>query len=237
MMMHSMDGRTFSVARLGLAGLSACLLFARAAVGADYAMTDSTLDAGGGWVSNGATSCAFSWGPSQPTGAHQVGTHAERAGFLARWVMFAAADIDGDGLADELDNDDDGDGLDDRAEMAGTVFPNGVITDPTVSDSDGDGATDGQELRHLTNPTDASSLFCIEGVTFDDDLGWKIIEFSGRGNGQAYRVLRRATPDGPNLSTQTLNVAGGTAPWYNVSAATIDVVETNRCYYILQLVQ
>jgi uncharacterized repeat protein (TIGR02543 family) len=61
-------------------------------------------------------------------------------------------DTDHDGIGDNADPDDDGDGLSDEDEI------NIHHTDPKLADSDGDGLSDPNELQvHLTNPNLADS--------------------------------------------------------------------------------
>ena len=66
-------------------------------------------------------------------------------------------DTDDDGIGDNADTDDDGDGLSDNDEI------NTHLTNPKRADSDGDGLTDPAEIQtHLTNPnladTDSDGL-------------------------------------------------------------------------------
>ncbi|MFP6584993.1 MAG: choice-of-anchor Q domain-containing protein [Candidatus Hydrogenedentota bacterium] len=58
------------------------------------------------------------------------------------------SDLDGDGIRDYLDADDDGDGLSDLDEI------NLYGTDPRNADSDGDGVSDGQEIAAGADPND-----------------------------------------------------------------------------------
>ncbi len=66
------------------------------------------------------------------------------------------ADLDGDGIGNACDDDDDGDGLLDTVETnTGTfVDSSDTGTDPLDPDSDGDGIGDGIELAWGTDPTD-----------------------------------------------------------------------------------
>jgi hypothetical protein len=60
-------------------------------------------------------------------------------------------DIDGDGIPNSTDTDDDGDGLSDTEE-------NTLGTDPLRADTDRDGVNDGQEVTDGTDPLDGSSF-------------------------------------------------------------------------------
>ncbi len=65
------------------------------------------------------------------------------------------ADLDGDGIADVLDDDMDGDGLDNEDELTGKL---GVVTDPRRRDTDGDRWPDGLEVEAGSNPLSAASV-------------------------------------------------------------------------------
>ena len=80
-------------------------------------------------------------------------------------ALEAAADSDGDGVADEDDAfpndpnesaDSDGDGLGDNAETDTGIYvsPTNTGTDPNDSDSDDDGISDGAEVTNGSDPND-----------------------------------------------------------------------------------
>jgi len=73
-----------------------------------------------------------------------------------------SADTDGDGSVDDVDNDDDNDGVADASEIA-----NG--TDPLNPDSDGDGANDLIDTRPLNPSGDSDGDGLIDDVDSDDD--------------------------------------------------------------------
>ena len=70
-----------------------------------------------------------------------------------------SVDLDGDGIANVLDDDDDGDGLPDGVESNTAIFVSAsdTGTDPLDPDSDGDGFEDGSEVVAGTDPNDPSS--------------------------------------------------------------------------------
>jgi len=68
-------------------------------------------------------------------------------------------DIDGDGIPNSVDTDDDGDGISDVEEIA-------LGTDPLDADTDNDGVNDGQEVLDGSNPTDRGSSIEVIGRTF-----------------------------------------------------------------------
>ena len=63
---------------------------------------------------------------------------------------FEIADLDRDGIPDDIDDDDDGDNVKDAVEI-------GLGTDPRNPDTDGDGLNDGSELLRNTNPKNADT--------------------------------------------------------------------------------
>ncbi len=81
-----------------------------------------------------------------------------RAGFLqAVAVRRPDLDTDGDGVPDELDRDNDGDGLFDIDEITGAAFGGHAATDPNNPDTSGDGMSDGDKARGR------ESLFVVFG--------------------------------------------------------------------------
>ena len=81
-------------------------------------------------------------------------------GFLAIVVgALPNLDLDGDLAQFFLDEDDDGDGLEDIHETGTGFFVSATNTgsSPTVTDTDGDGFNDGDELAAGSDPTNAAS--------------------------------------------------------------------------------
>lgn len=78
------------------------------------------------------------------------------------WPIVAGAlptlDVDGDGLASWLDDDDDGDGLLDPVETNTGVFVGASDTGTSAidADTDGDGLSDGDEVAGGSDPNDAN---------------------------------------------------------------------------------
>jgi hypothetical protein len=76
------------------------------------------------------------------------------------WPIVAGSlptlDVDTDGLASWLDEDDDGDGLMDAVETNTGVFEGAADTGASAvdEDSDGDGVSDGDEVSGGSNPND-----------------------------------------------------------------------------------
>jgi hypothetical protein len=80
------------------------------------------------------------------------------------WPIVAGAlptlDVDGDGLASWIDDDDDGDGLLDTVETNTGVFAGASDTGTSAvdADSDDDGFNDGDEVAAGSDPNDDQSL-------------------------------------------------------------------------------
>ena len=107
-----------------------------------------------------------------------------------------SVDLDGDGIANVLDGDDDGDGLPDAAESnTGTFVSAGDTgTDPLAVDSDGDGFEDGGEVVAGTNPNDPNSHpLAAAPVPFLSGPG--LAALAAGLAGVAYRRLRRRRDD------------------------------------------
>ncbi|VGO17072.1 hypothetical protein PDESU_05667 [Pontiella desulfatans] len=115
----------------------------------------------GGISTNGEYSNVSSWqqpvDPTQSTG----GDYVNQSGFLAGFIEQDGSDIDGDGLVDTLDPDNDNDGILDLAEISGSTFNPPVPTDPNKDDSDGDGSSDMAEFLFGYDPTNPDSRFQI----------------------------------------------------------------------------
>jgi hypothetical protein len=106
-----------------------------AAAGGDYQLVAATAQPGG----------------IQTATAGGVGGLRNYAGFLGTFALRRDLDHDGNSLPDEWDDDNDGDGLEDGAELDGRDFAAawGVAapTDLNAPDSDGDGAATATNCR------------------------------------------------------------------------------------------
>ena len=93
---------------------------------------------------------------AQPGGiaVSTAGAIMNYAGFLGCAILRPNLDTDGDGMADEIDPDNDNDWLWDTQELDGSVFGPATSTEMNDPDSDDDGATDGEEAAAQTNPLD-----------------------------------------------------------------------------------
>jgi hypothetical protein len=106
-----------------------------------------------------------------------------------------SVDLDGDGIANVLDDDDDGDGLPDGAETDTGIFVSGgdTGTDPLIPDSDGDGFEDGSEVVAGSDPNDPSSFPAPTPVPSFSGPGLAALAFGLAA--VAYRKLRRRRDD------------------------------------------
>lgn len=168
---------------------------------------------GGGWVTNGSFRSVVVAGQAQPLGVTSNGAYRSLAGFMHTFVLNPLADHDVDGIADEIDQDDDNDSLPDIDELTGTAFEPAAVTDPMSADSDGDGQTDAAEARAGTNPLDAASVLAIVDVTFVD--GQVRIAWKGRQDFH-YHILAAPAVDALNTAAVvvgTASVVNGSGPW------------------------
>jgi hypothetical protein len=107
-----------------------------------------------------------------------------------------SVDLDGDGISNVLDGDDDGDGLPDGVESDTGIYasPGNTGTDPLDPDSDGDGFEDGGEVVAGTNPNDPSS-HPVAPVPVPFLSGPGLAALAVGMAGVAYRRLRRRRDD------------------------------------------
>ncbi len=203
-----------------------------------------------GWVCSGAGGLSTGGIPAVITYAHRgvcgqpggvtvsSGSGATNlAGFLhAVDLKQPATDTDGDGLADELDGDNDNDMLGDRLELGGQSFSPSTATDVNRADTDGDGMADGGELSAGTDPTDATSLFRITALrrTADDRLA---LQWTARADTvKRYRVLAADARgyDVPATPLATNQFAGGAGPWFQTMVAFTNSGPASNRFFTVQ---
>ena len=210
-----------------------------AAGAAAYTNSSSVFDASGCWSGHGTCSNLGAAGQSGGIATCSGGGFVNQAGFLHTFWMRGDLDRDQDGLPDEADPDNDGDGLDDTVELAGTAF---APTTPTLVnnlDSDGDGADDGAEAVAGTSPIDAGMQLKITSIAHDPVAG-ATVSWLARSN-KTYRVWSagqlRTAGSFTTLAGQTTAVGPAPAPWYHLehSWTDTDALTTNRRFYVIEV--
>ena len=201
--------------------------------GAQFTNRSSVLD-GSGTISSGGGYTNIS-AAGQPGGiaVSTGGSYVNQAGFLNTFSLKPSLDSDGDGLADEIDMDNDHDQLADATELAGSAFSPITPTLINLADTDGDGIADSAEAVAGSNPTDPNSLLEIVAIT--NAAGSRFITWQARGGNQKTYIVRGAnTAFGPYTTVVFSNtVAGGSAPWFDaIGNAGDPAAATNRFFAI-----
>jgi len=169
--------------------------------------------------------------------ANYAGGTINRAGFLNTFVMFPDRDTNGNGLPDELDPDNDGDGLWDHWEVTGEKFNPVTPTNPNLVDSDNNGISDFAEMIAGTNPNDIDAGFVI--IDVENTGGQREVTWTARGNHERIYVVRALDNsfDGtPSTVVWSNTVAGGVAPWYATTATLADPAATSR-FFAVQVIK
>jgi hypothetical protein len=195
---------------------------AAASVCAQPGLSAWTTDAGSSELTNGALRLVAAVGQGQPIAAVSADAGPTLyQGFLGGAVLFPNLDHDADGLCDEVDPDNDNDGLADLEELHGNLFPVTTITDVNKADSDGDGASDGAEAVMASNPLDSQSLLRLTQFQMEAD-GTVTLAWQAQG-GVRYRVDWGASLTDlhfANFMPGQVTATGGTGPWLDTVATT-----------------
>ena len=179
------------------------------------------LDGYGGRSTGGSLISVTAGGQPGSVGVSSGGALTHYAGFLGCVTLLPSLDTDGDGVADEIDPDNDNDDLSDLVEAAGDGFNPNTVTDINDPDSDDDGTTDGDESVAMTNPQDGNAFLHITEVDVPT-AGAAAITWAARG-GQTYRLYAQADLVGGAAALVTnVTAAGGAAPWFETTAVGTD---------------
>jgi hypothetical protein len=107
-------------------------------------------------------------------------------------ALEAALDTDLDGYPDDVDTDDDGDGVADVQELNKVMDP--YNAQDAAEDADGDGYDNGEEAATDTDPHDAGSFLEIEQAAASSNQAW--ISWQGS-RAVTYQVQSAGAPSGP----------------------------------------
>jgi hypothetical protein len=192
----------------------------------------SVLDSSGTRAAGGSFTNISAAGQPGGIAVSSGGSFVNQAGFLNTFMLKPGLDTDGDGLADELDQDNDGDGLADATEIGGSGFSPTTPTQVNVADTDGDGIPDGAESVAGTDPTNIDALLEIIRIT---QVGGQDISWIARG-GKTYVVHARTNLLAGTFTPIATNTAvGGTAPWFVTTNAIVDASNINAEFYAVEV--
>jgi hypothetical protein len=192
---------------------------------ADISRTSSVLDGSGGRSQGAVYANISSAGQPGGIGYTTSGGLAGRqnyAGFLGTFILRPDL-VDPHGVAYELSQDNDGDGLTDIGEILGAYFTPNTPTDPNSADSSGDGISDHAHAVAGTDPYGGiENALRILRVKFDGDeatITWLARE------GRTYHLYFSDDMTAfPNQYLGTFVGAPGSGPWQvttNVHTETI----------------
>jgi len=200
---------------------------------AQFTNRSSVMDGSGGQSAGGSYTNFSAAG--QPGGIQESsgGSYVNQAGFLQTFMLKPGLDTDGDGLANEIDQDNDGDQLTDATEISGNGFTPVTSTQVNQADSDGDDVIDGAEAAAGTDPTDAMSIFEVFRIA--QSSGQQIL-WTARG-GKTYIIHVRTNLLSGEFSPIATNLAvGGSAPWFVVTNSFVDVSSLPAEFYAVEVV-
>ena len=201
---------------------------------AQFVQECSVADGAGGRMTGGGLISIAAVAQPGAVAVSSGGAYTHYAGFLGCAILLPNLDTDADGLADELDPDNDDDGLTDLAETTGGEFDPLTTTDLNDPDSDDDGASDGAEAVAGTNPLDENAYLRITDLTVSADSP-ATVTWTARG-GKTYRLWHEDDLVGGAGGLIGYVLAfGGVAPWFETSANADDLtpgVAPDRAYII-----
>lgn len=200
---------------------------------AQYSNKSSVFNSSGAQASGGGFTNIHAVGQPSGTATAAGGCYVNQSGFLNTLLLQPSLDTDQDGLADELDLDNDNDGLTDAAEIDGSGFAPTTPTSVNLADTDGDGCPDGLESAAGTDPNDQNAAF--ELIAISNAVGDFTVAWLARGNNQKVYVVRASTDASQPYSTVLFSntVAGGSAPWFAVTASVDHACTSNAQFYAI----
>lgn len=195
----------------------------------------SVMDGSGTVSSGGALTNISAAGQPGGVAVSEGGSFVNQAGFLNTFLLKPSLDTDGDGVVDELDQDNDNDGLTDISEINGSSFSPFSPTHVNMADTDGDGIIDGFEAASGTDPDSEDSFLRLVAIS-NAPLG-RGIAWLARGNNEKTYVVRAFEDldimNGAVVYSNT--VAGGSAPWFAVTTSVVSVSSTNNQYFAVEV--
>ena len=204
---------------------------------AQFTNKSSVLDGSGTRSSCGSFTNLSAAGQPGGIAGSEGGGYVNQSGFLNTFLLQPGLDTDRDGLADELDPDNDNDGLTDAMEISGSAFNPATPTLVNVADTDGDGQLDGWEAVAGTDPTDSNSLFEFVAISSTPAGRGVAVAWLARGNNQKTYVVRATADARQPYSTVVFSntVAGGSAPWFAVTSSITNACTSNTQFYVVEV--
>ena len=199
--------------------------------------SSSVLDGAGKWTAGGSYSNLSAIAQPSGVSVSEGGQFINSAGFLSTFCLNTNLDHDADTIPDEFDPDNDNDGLSDSAEISGSLFSPGTVTDLNVSDSDGDGHNDREESIAGTDPTDTNALFRLLGFTVSN-LDVSVTWVGRMSNTYRIETATNLTQTGCFWTVTTTNIAtGGSGPWNVTTNSYYGTVSAGTGYYYRIIVE
>jgi hypothetical protein len=204
---------------------------------AQYSNRSSVLDSSGTTSAGGSFTNVSASGQPGGITTSSGGGYVHQAGFLNTFSLKPGLDTDGDGLADEVDQDNDNDQLADATEIGGEAFTPASATLVNVADTDGDGQLDGWEAVAGTDPNNINAL--LELIAISNSVSGRGLAWLARGNNEKTYVVRATMdPRQPYASVVFSNtVAGGAAPWFAVTSAIAHATASNVQFYAVEVLR
>jgi hypothetical protein len=189
---------------------------------------------GGTYTHLGAGAQPGGVGTSYENGpANYQGGQINRAGFLNTFVFAPGLDANQNGIPDELDPDNDGDGLWDHWELSGEQFSPLTPTDPNLADTDGNNISDYEESIAGTDPNNPDAGLII--IDLENTGANREVTWTARGNNERIYVVRALDSNydaTPSTVIWSNTVGGGLAPWFETTETIADPATTSRFYAI-----